>query len=770
MRKLILLVFFMLMIVPLSSAQEDYRLRVPSAEAYLTTIIENAEDLNSLQIRTILAEVHQRFGNTLSTANFDLLRTAFRVLFADMGPYGYGYLPHQEDWERAKLLAWLRENDIDLAETDSLVFDDYDIQVTAVDFSGDGQDEYILDVVRGCEVECRPAVYLRESAEYQEFLVLEQEQAGEFYLISTPLPWLSNQYHYAMSQSSSLKPLQIVDINDDGLPEWLMMSLFSIRRDALGVRLYILGWRDGQLVELTDEPLSYRDYTNIGDYDQLNVWSFNKEGSSVSIEQRAPKQDNWRCMREEITQYIWNGEQFELRNSEVVFPDTFECFIRNAEAAFYAYDFEASIILYEQALALNEQANYADYARVRLAIAHALNGDFDAGITHLSANDTDDDNAVPELVNAIFSAYTIPSLPQVCLAAYNFFVDEPHYLLRHFDLVGGRVTDEQLGYLSFFIPPSPPAQAGCDVDWLLNQILENVPFTIDTSPAEQLEQLGWPVSQTFSADLNSDGIDEWLIWLDSEMLHPVLFVSNGDKYRASRFTHVTHDPYQPSELYIFEAIELPDGHTGLATLDYVISHPYWLREGSDRGGGSVCETPLLNPDSYSAAYLGIWRLVNDELERLFFGYVCEVGEIRDFVDDNTVKAWTAFDYDNLVEEIYTWDDAAQTFTAPPLTTPTTPYPVEETLPSPQTILFEALGEYTNGNFSETLEDADSLLERTTDIESDELSAARYYRALALEALGRTDEALAEYIAIYEAAPESAWGMLAALHLEVVDGE
>lgn len=44
----------------------------------------------------------------------------------------------------------------------------------------------------------------------------------------------------------------------------------------------------------------------------------------------------------------------------------------------------------------------------------------------------------------------------------------------------------------------------------------------------------------------------------------------------------------------------------------------------------------------------------------------------------------------------------------------------------------------------------------------------YYRALALEALNRPDEALAEYIAIYETAPDSAWGMLAALHLEKVE--
>jgi tetratricopeptide (TPR) repeat protein len=47
-------------------------------------------------------------------------------------------------------------------------------------------------------------------------------------------------------------------------------------------------------------------------------------------------------------------------------------------------------------------------------------------------------------------------------------------------------------------------------------------------------------------------------------------------------------------------------------------------------------------------------------------------------------------------------------------------------------------------------------------------AVRYRRALALETLGRRDEALAAYVAIYEDAPESAWGMLAALHFETAN--
>ncbi len=46
-----------------------------------------------------------------------------------------------------------------------------------------------------------------------------------------------------------------------------------------------------------------------------------------------------------------------------------------------------------------------------------------------------------------------------------------------------------------------------------------------------------------------------------------------------------------------------------------------------------------------------------------------------------------------------------------------------------------------------------------------LGGLTYYRALALESLGRDEEALAEYVALYEGDPESPWHILAGLHLE-----
>ena len=52
---------------------------------------------------------------------------------------------------------------------------------------------------------------------------------------------------------------------------------------------------------------------------------------------------------------------------------------------------------------------------------------------------------------------------------------------------------------------------------------------------------------------------------------------------------------------------------------------------------------------------------------------------------------------------------------------------------------------------------------------DDITIPLYQQALRFEAENRPDEALAEYVSIYEAAPESAWGMLARLHLEPSTG-
>ena len=67
-----------------------------------------------------------------------------------------------------------------------------------------------------------------------------------------------------------------------------------------------------------------------------------------------------------------------------------------------------------------------------------------------------------------------------------------------------------------------------------------------------------------------------------------------------------------------------------------------------------------------------------------------------------------------------------------------------------------------------LEDTRIWLESDPQCTDTDIFSIRYLRALILERLDRPNDALADYIAIYDSAPESAWGMLAGLHLELIE--
>ncbi|MCA9906468.1 MAG: tetratricopeptide repeat protein, partial [Anaerolineae bacterium] len=72
----------------------------------------------------------------------------------------------------------------------------------------------------------------------------------------------------------------------------------------------------------------------------------------------------------------------------------------------------------------------------------------------------------------------------------------------------------------------------------------------------------------------------------------------------------------------------------------------------------------------------------------------------------------------------------------------------------------------DGNYNQAVETATNTLAQFADGRfAYRLFEIRYYRALALEQLNRPNEALADYVAIYENAPDSAWRLLAAMNIE-----
>ncbi|MCA9911300.1 MAG: hypothetical protein KC519_21755 [Anaerolineae bacterium] len=81
------------------------------------------------------------------------------------------------------------------------------------------------------------------------------------------------------------------------------------------------------------------------------------------------------------------------------------------------------------------------------------------------------------------------------------------------------------------------------------------------------------------------------------------------------------------------------------------------------------------------------------------------------------------------------------------------------------VLWDAYFSLMRGEYQDLLTQIDTIRALPGEVSAPYTRQLSYWRALALELTGRSVEALAEYVAIYAAAPESARGMLAALHME-----
>jgi tetratricopeptide (TPR) repeat protein len=73
-----------------------------------------------------------------------------------------------------------------------------------------------------------------------------------------------------------------------------------------------------------------------------------------------------------------------------------------------------------------------------------------------------------------------------------------------------------------------------------------------------------------------------------------------------------------------------------------------------------------------------------------------------------------------------------------------------------------------GTYQSVLEQIDAILALPESAYGFYTHELAYWRAITLDLMQQSDDTLTQYLAIYEAAPESAWGMLAALHLKAID--
>jgi hypothetical protein len=281
--------------------------------------------------------------------------------------------------------------------------------------------------------------------------------------------------------------------------------------------------------------------------------------------------------------------------------------------------------------------------------------------------------------------------------------------------------------------------------------------------------------------MDGDGKTEWLVWL-SPGIDPIFFYPDGDAYRLSRYegyqspTHRSADLRQPDGENRYYFITLPDdAGKALVNMDVGDDHFGWLQCGACGGGPTyTCSREYYEDSARRPGDVTIWRVEDGMMTPLFYNLYCGGGEIESLFPNNTSElhavgsAYEAnIDTAVLSPATFAWDSHNLTY-MPPLRATRTPiidnssFAQTQTPPEfPYRTIDEAL---IAGDIPTVLEMADYRLSSMTDNNV----SYRYYRALALELLDRPDEALAEYLTIYEDAPESAWGTLAALHFEAAN--
>jgi hypothetical protein len=171
-----------------------------------------------------------------------------------------------------------------------------------------------------------------------------------------------------------------------------------------------------------------------------------------------------------------------------------------------------------------------------------------------------------------------------------------------------------------------------------------------------------------------------------------------------------------------------------------------------------------------------------QLDKILEIVMCEPRHLQDFFsEDNTrLNGWT-INYDEYGvarQVVYRWNAAKQIYE--PEIIPTTSDEVMATpastgeVHSLDEVIIRAMDFYAAGEIDSGVDLFKSALGQPTfeqlpeDVDRGRLNLAHYYLGFLYEAANRPDEALAEYVSIYESAPDSAWGMLAALHLEKIE--
>ncbi len=751
-RVILPLFLFALLTLP-AQAQDGYRLRVPTAEEYLELApqIGALDDvyLVYLPLRVLKNELEQ--AGDFSSAPFSTLYPAYRFLSQPFDGYvSVSDIDQQVgQWVKWVVLAWLRDNHIVLGEVEQFSFEDFTINVTPADFDGDGQNEWVLDI---------------SANGYDGFwMVATDPTAPSGYRRVEPTIFAFSYYcAWRGFCGGTGEILGIQDVNSDGKSELLISSAMALYGFHL-VSLSVLTMQDGGIVNLVgqDGPSEMM----ISGPDLLVVppegtWVFENLDDDTALEFVETESVNGSidCFFQRRRVYDWNPDEYRYIGGEVAttYDDSSGCALRFAHQALWDGDYETAIRKYERALALmphEQNSEINQYVRLRLASAYAINGQDEQAATLLDelAGQPAATTLMDTMISLAYAGYHDTHNPvALCTAMYNtvgeYGWSDTESGIQYF----GQINDYSIS-TSYIGNDFGPATAGCDLQGLLYAHVRSL-ATGEQSPADQLSALGWQVEEVFQSEWNGSTL--WIVWTAELPDMALILVPTATGYNPSREYFAP-----PDDESVLTVLYLPSGDTAE-------DQPYLVHLFNDY------EYSCPHPEQ--AETLELYTVVDDSLSRREYT-LCD----RQSLDEifTVTPAFTTWVYPRDVDShcrgkdripvTFTWNAAEQRFVPEALSCTEDASLMEQALFTCGWSGEQFCGFYTEGE--EALIFIDTVLaDPPESVDEAFWQAVHYHRALTLEALNRPDEALAEYVAIYEAAPESAWGMLAALHFEKVE--
>jgi hypothetical protein len=272
-------------------------------------------------------------------------------------------------------------------------------------------------------------------------------------------------------------------------------------------------------------------------------------------------------------------------------------------------------------------------------------------------------------------------------------------------------------------------------------------------------------------------LDEWLVWFDTDIA-PALFMTQRDeKHYRVQFTSTSQNTAvpQPSSLITLSIQKLPDASSTLVALE-----TYTQDADTNLSIGRYCFVD--DTEFSSMGRLLIWRIVEGEFSFLQGLPLCEQRSLTElFPEPGIINAWQQVDVKvasrntiHYLPAIYQWNETKNRYVGSHTPSEEEIEQIEDLSSTLYQLYSTTSRAFFDADFEQvlTLTDEIDVLSLPADDFDYELTetyyAIRYHRAMAFEALDQPDEALSEYVAIYEAMPDAAWGMLAALHFEATD--